>query len=379
MVNPEVFYKTLIENNVDFFTGVPDSLLKSFCAYVTDHAPEGNHIITANEGASVGLAIGYHLSTGRIPLLYLQNSGLGNTINPLASLADKEVYSIPMVLMIGWRGEPGVKDEPQHVKQGRITLNTLDVMEIPYEVITEDEVDSLVKIKSMIELASLESKPCAVLVKKGAFSSYKLDSDLVGQFKQKREDAVKVIADSLSKDDLVVATTGMASRELFEHRANSNEAHDSDFLTVGGMGHASQIALGVAKGKPDRNVICIDGDGAAIMHMGSLAISGTSKCKNLKHIVINNGSHDSVGGQPTIAFDVDLTAIAKSSGYLCFNPCSSLTELEGVLPEFLNCEGPAFLEVYTSKGNRSELGRPTTTPLENKEAFMRSLGVKNCN
>jgi len=378
MISPEIFYNKMLESGVDFFTGVPDSLLKSFCAYVTDNTPVEKHVIAANEGASVGLAIGYHLATGKTPLVYLQNSGLGNTINPLASLADKEVYSTPMVLMVGWRGEPGVKDEPQHVKQGRITPATLDVMEIPYVVIDKDEESSLSKLIELLELANRESKPCAILVKKGAFSSYKLQNDIASDLSYKREDVVTAVANSLSETDLVVATTGMASRELFEFRASKKQGHSSDFLTVGGMGHASQIALGVAKGDSSRNVICLDGDGAALMHLGSLAISGMSQCKNFKHIVINNGAHDSVGGQPTLAFDIDLTAIAKASGYNCFKKCTSLDELSGVLPEFLSSEGPVFLEVLAAKGNRADLGRPTTTPQENKEAFMANIGVVSC-
>lgn len=375
MINPKIFFDELNTLGVDFYAGVPDSLLKYFCAYVTDNVSSESHVIAANEGAAVGLGIGYHLSTGGVPLVYLQNSGLGNTINPIASLADEDVYSVPMLLMIGWRGEPGVKDEPQHIKQGRITLETLEVMGIPYVVIDENEAESIGKLKEITSISKQASKPCAIVVKKGAFSKYSLKGNTPNNASYKREDVIQAIAEKISEKELVVSTTGMASRELFEYRACNNQGHAADFLTVGGMGHASQIALGVAKGAKDRNVICIDGDGAALMHMGSLAISGMSGVKNFKHIVINNGAHDSVGGQPTLAFDVDLTAVAKACGYQCFSQCKSLEQLNDVIQDFLQADGPVFLEVFSDKGSRPDLGRPTTTPKENKQAYMGNIGL----
>ena len=375
MINLDRFYTELEKIGVDFFTGVPDSLLKSFCAYVTDKVDPEKHIISANEGGAVGLAIGYYLATGKLPLVYLQNSGLGNVINPLTSLADRDVYSIPLLFMIGWRGEPGVKDEPQHVKQGKVTLETLEVLGVPHVVIDENEKKSLSKLNEIVKISLDESRPVAVVVRKNTFSDYKLKQDSIASFPHNREDAIKVILENLSADDVIVSTTGMTSRELFEYRSEMGDGHGRDFLTVGGMGHASQIALGVSKGCPEKNVVCIDGDGAALMHLGSLSISGTSGVKNFKHIVINNGSHDSVGGQPTLAFDVDLSAIAKAIGYNCFKKCDSLSDLEDILPDFLGSEGPVFLEICTAKGNRSDLGRPTTTPIENKIAFMENLGV----
>lgn len=376
MINPKTFFNELSALGVNFYAGVPDSLLKSFCAYVTDNVAKENHVITANEGAAVGLGIGYHLSVGGIPLVYLQNSGLGNTINPIASLADEEVYSIPILLMIGWRGEPGVKDEPQHVKQGRVTLETLEVMGIPYVVIDENEAESIEKLKEITNISKQASKPCAIVVKKGAFSKYNLKESMSKRASYRREDVIKLVAKNLSEKELVVSTTGMASRELFEYRADNNLGHSADFLTVGGMGHASQIALGVAIGAKDRNVVCIDGDGAALMHMGSLAISGMSKANNFKHIVINNGAHDSVGGQPTLAFEVDLTAVAKACGYECFPRCKSLEQLQDVIQQFLQADGPLFLEVLCDIGSRSDLGRPTTSPKENKHAYMENIGVR---
>jgi|TARA_B110000967_G_C18858025_1_gene548332 phosphonopyruvate decarboxylase len=370
MIAPDVFFSALVEAEVGFFTGVPDSLLKSFCAFVTANTEASNHVIAANEGAAVGLAMGYHLATGKLPLVYLQNSGLGNTINPLTSLVDPDVYSIPMLLLVGWRGEPNVKDEPQHVKQGRVTLEMLDSMQLPYTVIDGNEVDIAAVIARASASAQSAGGAHALVVKKGSFSAYSLGNEREQGFGWNREDAIKEIVNQLSARDIVVATTGMASRELFECRVALNQSHEQDFLTVGGMGHASQIALGIASQKHDRQVVCIDGDGAALMHLGSMAISGVSGLSNFKHIIINNGAHDSVGGQPTVAFDVDLPKIAEACGYEHVESCEVASELKSVLRNLFDAQGPAALEIKVDKGNRSDLGRPTSSPQQNKNAFM---------
>lgn len=371
MLSPSRFFDSLTELGVDFFTGVPDSLLKTICAYISDHTDESQHVIAANEGAAVGLALGHHIASGKTPMVYMQNSGIGNAVNPLLSLADKEVYSIPMLLMIGWRGEPGVKDEPQHVKQGRVTTEMLDVMEVPYFVIgDEDEETSLKKLAQAYTLAKEKSCACALVVKKGAFAEYKAQEKVTSSHPLTREDAVKVITDNLHGDDIVVATTGMTSRELFEYREELQQGHEKDFLTVGGMGHASQIAMGVAMAKPNRLIYCLDGDGASLMHLGSLAILGQSGCENYKHIVINNGAHDSVGGQPTIGFDIDFKSIALGCGYKKAVQCATGEELAAALDSLRSEPGPCLVEVLVKKGNRKDLGRPTTTPLQNKEAFI---------
>lgn len=375
MISPASFYQNLKNVGVDYFTGVPDSLLKSFCAYVTDNTPNSNHVIAANEGAAVGLAIGYHLATGNVPLVYFQNSGLGNTVNPLMSLADPEVYSIPMLLLIGWRGEPDVKDEPQHVKQGRVMLQTLDAMEIPYQIICGDEDADAQAVKLAMQSANERSGVCALIVRKNSFEGYALPNS-PQPYSMNREDAIKAVVDQLGPKDIVVATTGMASRELFEYRKACGQGHQADFLTVGGMGHASQIALGIAYQKPDRRVICLDGDGAAIMHLGSMAVSGTSGLTNFKHIVINNGAHDSVGGQPTVGFDIDLVNIAQGCGYQNAQSVDSIAELNKSLSICLSSEKNILLEVRVNKGNRKDLGRPTKTPKQNKQGFMEFLSSK---
>ncbi len=375
MINPKVFFQCLLAHNVDFFTGVPDSLLKNVCAYITDNTSKENHIIAANEGNALSLGIGHYLATKRIPLIYLQNSGLGNVINPLLSLADPDVYSIPMILMIGWRGEPGVKDEPQHKKQGRVTESLLKSMEIPYKVLTKgmNNIDTENAISDMYSTSVKKNTPCALLIRKGFFSDYSLKSEAVFDRPTLREDAIKIVINKLSDSDIVVSTTGVTSRELFEYRGESGKGHSKDFLTVGGMGHASQIALGISLRKPDKQVVCMDGDGALLMHMGSLAINASMECCNFKHVVFNNSAHDSVGGQPTVASNIDIPAIALASGYRWAKRAVDIDDINQFMDEFLLTKGPALLEVQVKKGFRSNLGRPTLTPIENKEAFMKFL------
>jgi len=374
MISPASFFNALRQKGVERFVGVPDSLLKPFCAYVSDQAPERMHTIAANEGGAVALALGYHLASGKLPLVYMQNSGLGNAVNPLLSLVDGDVYGTPLLLMIGWRGEPGKKDEPQHVKQGRTTLTILESMGIPYTVIdgSEECIDCL------LDEAVSSARKCkgahAFVVKKGAFESYApVESESPKDFDLSRERAVQCVVDALGPSDIVVSTTGMASRELFEYREAKSQGHGADFLTVGGMGHASQIALGIALEKPNRRVVCIDGDGAALMHLGALAISGTSGLTNFKHVVINNGAHDSVGGQPTVGFDVSIAEASKACGYGYARSCTDEQQLSAELKSLFEKDEPAFLEIRVRKGNRGDLGRPTTTPEQNKDAFMAFL------
>jgi len=367
------FFEALKNQEVEFFSGVPDSLLKDICAYITDHVPASNHIIASNEGASVGLATGYHLGSGKVPLVYLQNSGLGNTVNPLLSLADPEVYSIPMLVMIGWRGEPGLKDEPQHVKQGRVMIAMLDCLEVPYFTLSKDIGSSISELKKAHDLAVEKKCPVALVVKKGVFDKYTLQNDSIPPQKMTRELAIQCILKNLDSSDLIVSNTGKISREVFEYRESTSQGHDKDFLTVGSMGHTSQIALGLAIQTKNRQVFCLDGDGSVLMHMGSLAINGQSGIKNFKHIVLNNGSHDSVGGQPTVAFQINIPAVAKACGYSSVKRLDDENSLAKAVTEIRKIDGPLLLEVLVKKGARNDLGRPTTTPVENKLALMENL------
>jgi len=373
MIRPEFFIEKLRENGIDCFAGVPDSLLKNICAYITDHCDALHNIIAANEGAAVGLAAGHYLATGQSACVYMQNSGEGNIINPLASLTDQEVYNIPVLLLIGWRGRPGVHDEPQHVKQGKITTGLLNVMGVNYEVLSKEEDKAEKQIAKAIK--ALQNKEVfALVIEKDTFEDYKLQNVEVNDLTMSREEAIQTVAAALGEKDCIVSTTGMISRELFEYRAAMNQSHERDFLTVGSMGHASQIALGIAMAKPNRNIWCFDGDGATIMHMGSMAIVAQKAPSNYVHVVFNNGAHDSVGGQPTVGLKVDLPAVAKAVGYKATISVNSKTELEKELST-LNSQlstigGPILLEVQVRKGNRKDLGRPTTTPIQNKEALM---------
>lgn len=373
MIRPEYFYNTLRGMGIDFYTGVPDSLLKDICAYITDHADRKNNIIAANEGGAVGLAAGYHLATGNIPVVYMQNSGLGNTVNPLMSLTDSDVYRIPVLLVIGWRGEPGVHDEPQHVKQGKTTLPLLDAMEIRHEIMSGDEAELEKQLAGGVRYMKETGRSFALVVKKGTFGKYKLQNGTHNPYTMEREEAIKTVAGAMDVKDIVVSTTGKISRELFEHRTATGEGHIRDFLTVGSMGHASQIALGIALNRPERNVYCFDGDGAAIMHMGGMGIVASMLPGNFYHIVFNNGAHDSVGGQPTIGFGIDLPKIAAGCGYKTVMSVATRSELDAILPTLTTLPAPLLLEIKVKKGSRDDLGRPTTTPVENKEALMSFL------
>lgn len=373
MVRPDFFVNTLKEHDIDFYAGVPDSLLKNICAYITDNLPAQQNIIAANEGGAMGIAAGYHLATGRIPVVYMQNSGEGNIINPLASLTDREVYNIPVLLVIGWRGRPGVHDEPQHVKQGKVTTGLLNTMGINYTVLSKDEESAAKQIKAASEYMRATNECYALVIEKDTFDAYKLQNVEVNSLTLSREEAIKQVAASIEPNACIVSTTGMISRELFEYRTAQNEGHERDFLTVGSMGHASQIALGIALQKPDRRVYCFDGDGASIMHMGNMAITASMKCRNYVHVVFNNGAHDSVGGQPTVGLKIDLCAVAKAVGYKAAYSVDTMDGLNSILQQLKDEQGPVLLQVCVKKGNRKDLGRPTTTPVQNKEALMAFL------
>lgn len=373
MIRPSYFYDLLMKNGTDFFTGVPDSLLKNFCAYVTDNAPAEKHIISANEGSATALATGYHLATGKIPMIYMQNSGEGNMVNPLLSIADPDVYSIPMLIVIGWRGEPGVHDEPQHVKQGKVTCELLDAMKVPYEVLSENEADLPAQFEKAYSYIRENNAQYAFVIRKGTFDDYKLVNNIPVDGKMSREEAIEKIMLSADESTAFVSTTGMASRELYELRDKHGMSHEKDFLTVGGMGHASQIALSIAMQKKDRQVYCIDGDGASIMQMGGMATIGTRAPSNMIHFVLNNGAHDSVGGQPTVGRQIDLCAIAAGCGYENVLKVETPEELDAALNDSESKSKLTFVEVLVTKGARKDLGRPKSTPKENKIALMSFL------
>lgn len=369
MIDSKDFYDFLENHKIDSFVGVPDSLLKHFCAFVNDNIDEDKHIITANEGSSIALASGLYFGSGSVSAIYMQNSGLGNAINPLLSLADREVYSVPMLLLIGWRGEPNISDEPQHVKQGKVTEELLTSLDLPYIIITADT-NYQEKLSNLILLMKSESRPVAVLFKKNTFVPYAPKKSADQYLEMNREDAIKIIVDNIPKASLIISTTGMTSRELYEYRESKSEMHDNDFLTVGSMGHASMIALGVSLKNPKKQVICIDGDGSILMHMGNLALTGQSNDLNFIHVMINNGAHDSVGGQPTLALNIDIPSIATSCGYKNTFTTDSIKELKEIL---FDIKGKSFIEIKVNKGHRKNLGRPKSSPIKNRDDFMNKI------
>jgi phosphonopyruvate decarboxylase len=371
MVDPQKLFDSLAANGVSLYTGVPDSVLKDFCAFVTDHQPR--HVIAANEGGAVALAAGHYLATGELALVYMQNSGFGNAVNPLMSLTDPLVYGIPMLLLIGWRGEPGKTDEPQHLKQGERTLAFLETAGLPYDIIDASTVDIEATAKRAVAVARVRSCPYALVVREHTFAPYRLLGDQETDYPLRREEALNVVLDAVGETAIVVSTAGMASRELFEYRASQGGRHNRDFLAVGSMGHASQIALGIALAKPDRLVCCLDGDGAAIMHLGAMAIIGSLSPANFRHIIMNNGAHDSVGGQPTAGFQIAFSGIAAACGYAACVVAASPAEISEALEAFASVRGPALLEIRVRRGQRSNLGRPTSSPAASKARFMESL------
>ncbi len=375
-LSPSDLYQSLIENKVRYFCGVPDSSLSSFGHYLETHA-KGSHDVAINEGNAVALAIGYYLATSKIPLVYMQNSGLGNATNPLISLADQLVMGVPMILLIGWRGQPGKKDEPQHAKQGMATTSSLDSLGIQHEILASDANKASKQVQDVASKALQTKRPFALLVQADTLEAYKANHSTASHYSLSREEAIQRIVDGLTSHDIIVATTGRASRELFEYREAKRQSHEQDLLTVGGMGHASAIAYSIAKQKPRRSVFVIDGDGAVLMHMGSLAFIGSSKLKNFYHFVINNGAHESVGGQPTLAHDIDLPGIAKASGYVHVYSLSKREEVTEVLRSIKDLDGPVFVEINTNSISRPDLIRPTIHPSKNKEAFMKFLGENN--
>jgi len=366
----------LFEKEVKFFAGVPDSLLKDFCSCITDTVSPENNIVAANEGAAVALAAGNFLATGKIPLVYMQNSGLGNAINPLLSLVDDEVYSIPMILFIGWRGEPGVKDEPQHKKQGKVTLALLEAMQIPAIILDPDDAIAAEQLAQVILQAKLTNTPRAVVIRKDTFGSYEQQKKITNQFPLSREEAVKLFVDTINLDDIAVTTTGKLSRELFEYREFTAKGHANDFLTVGSMGHSSSIALGIAIAKPGRTIWCLDGDGAIIMHLGSVTTIGSIAPANFRHIVFNNGMHESVGVQATCAFGLDFSEIAKGCRYKAYWKAENAEEFISAIQQAQNCHGPVLIEVLINAKSRKDLGRPTISPVTNKIDFISNLSAE---
>jgi len=375
-LNSKSFVDTLNKHGIDFFTGIPDSLLCEFCdELVARYGTVGKkHIVAHNEGGSVALASGYYLARNKIPCVYMQNSGIGNALNPITSLTHQKVYGIPILYVIGWRGEPGIKDEPQHLFQGASTLKLLTDMEIEYFIIDKstplEEIDNIL---SQYRINFIAGKSLALVVRQNTFcgNDYKYCNNYI----LNREQAISSIVNNVG-NDVIVATTGKISRELFEVRKMRNEKHEKDFLTVGSMGHCIMIALGIALQLPKRRVWCLDGDGSVLMHMGSMSIVGYQKPEKFIHIMLNNAAHDTVGGMPTVADNIDFQKIAEACGYTYVYKAEDIESLKSILEQVKMREGLFFIEVLVALGSRPNLGRPSITTSDNKNSFMDFLTAK---
>lgn len=375
MITCERLYEGFEKNGLTFFSGVPDSTFKDWMRFLADkHGERLTNIIASNECEAVATATGYNLATKgkRIGVVYMQNSGEGKTVNPLTSLCDPEVYSIPVLLMIGWRGEPGKEDEPQHKKMGRVTIPLLDTLEIPHEFLPDDpnQIDSV--LEEAVTYMTKNSAPYSIIVRPGVIEEYEAKKKVKTNYEMSREDAIKTIVDGFDGSEAVVSTTGKTSRELFEYREELGQK-DKDFLTVGSMGCSASIANGIALEKPHKQVFVFDGDGAVIMQMGALATIGHYGAKNLHHIIFDNGSYDSTGGQPSVSTTIDFGQVALGCGYKAANTVETKADLEEAVKGMKATEGPQMTIVKVNKGARKDLGRPTTTPIQNKVGFMNSL------
>ena len=373
MIDPADFVSWLESAGVSMYAGVPDSLLKEFGKHVMVEVPPERHVIAANEGAAVALAIGHYLRSGEPAAVYMQNSGFGNSVNPLLSLADRAVYGIPMVVIVGWRGQPGVKDEPQHITQGRVQEDLIRAMDLPYRIVPHDPTDAEETVRTAVAEAIERQTPFVLLVEKDTFSKAAASPTTAPLGTASREEALATLIDQIGTDRIIVGTTGMLSRELFELRVANGSDASLDFLTVGGMGHASSIALGVDLVEDERETWCLDGDGALLMHMGTLALIAERGSARFFHVVVNNGVHDSVGGQPTAIETIDIPAVALACRYRWAKATDQVQDLTGLVGEMRAAGGPALLEVRVRPGARSDLGRPTRTPTESRQAFAEAV------
>lgn len=373
MVNQQFLFDSLREMGVDFFTGVPDSLLNNFCLYLTENLPASQHVMAANEGNAIGIAAGHYLATGHIPVVYMQNSGIGNATNPLLSLSHDSVYGIPMVLVIGWRGDPAVGDHAQHRKQGELTPVLMKDMDIPYQILDADET-VVEKFAWAVAKAREISSPVALIAKKAILTEKVKKQDYPASELMNREEAISAVLDIIGPDAIYLATTGRATRELHENLKVRGWADaGKEFLNVGAMGHLSSVGLGIALAKPDKKVIVFDGDAAAVMHMGSLATNCRYPASNLIHLVLNNGVNESVGGQKSSGQVVNLTGIAAACGYQ--NPGKALStkeEIAAFLEEPQNGT-PRFIDLYVRQGIRSDMPKLAIDHKLQKTQLMENL------
>ena len=379
MLNQENVFKTLNDNGIEFFTGVPDSYLNGFCNYALQNHCKSN-VIAANEGNAVGIASGYFLSTQKIPLVYMQNSGLGNTVNPLVSLADKDVYAVPMLLLIGWRGQGNSEpNHPQHKLQGEITPGLLDLLQIPYSILSDNNDEFETVVEKAVNYCKTNRRPFALISPKGVMATAEKDNDIDDQYPMSREEAMEVILDNMPSDTIFSATTGRATRELFFLRERRNESKENDFLNVGAMGHSSSVALGIALNNTNRHVVALDGDSALMMHMGAMTMASKIKLPNFMHIVLNNGAHESVGGQPSAGYNVDFTAVAEACGYATVHHhVTTEAELADAINILKDCGSASFIDCRIHKGLSRKLPPIVFDHREYIDKFIENKILSSC-
>ncbi|MCX6583103.1 MAG: phosphonopyruvate decarboxylase [Candidatus Aminicenantes bacterium] len=366
MISPVDFSKKLHELGFETAVGVPDSTFKGLISYFSTQ-DRFRHVIAANECEAMGIAAGYYLAHREPALVYMQNSGFCKTLNPYTSMLSEDVYGIPALLLVGWRGEPGQKDEPQHKMMGRIMTDLFKVMEIEYSVLEESQWES--QLTSARDYLNRRRRPYIIAVKSKLFAEFKSPQKEESRAAMTREEALNIIVENTSHRAVFISTTGKTSRELFEIRQQKGQTHGSDFYTVGSMGCASAIAFGVGLAESDREVFILDGDGAAIMQLGTMATIGHYKNPRLKHIILDNHAHESTGGQPTVSAGIDFIAIGRACGYENVAAVDNAADLKKSLQALENNGQLSLLAVQIKKGSRSDLGRPTTTPQENRDAF----------
>lgn len=355
MLDQKFVFQGLAKYGITFYTGVPDSFLNGFCDYALINFPERN-MIAANEGNAIAIAAGHYFASREIPLVYMQNSGMGNAVNPLVSLVDRNLYAVPMILLIGWRGQPGIGDHPQHELQGEITLNMLDMMHIPYAILKDDETEFMAILAKAAAYCRQVRQPYGLVAPKGVMAAAEKRNIRDNVYPMSREEAMEIILDHMPEDTIYAATTGRATRELFFLREKRKETKDHDFLNVGSMGHASSVALGIALERIDRNIVVLDGDSAAMMHMGAMTMVSKLNVPNYMHVVLNNGAHESVGGQPSCGYKIDFTKIAEACGYVTVkHPVTTNEELVEAVNILKDCGCASFIDCRIHKGISGKL------------------------
>ena len=347
MLNQKRVFEELAKHGVTFFTGVPDSYLNGFCNYALDNCGSRN-IITANEGNAIGIASGHYFASKEISLVYMQNSGLGNTVNPLVSLVDKDVFAVPMLLLVGWRGQGNTEpNHPQHKLQGEITPGLLEIMHIPYTILEDEDEKFANVVEKAVKYCKENRQPYGLIAPKGVMAANDKPNNVDCTYPMSREEAMEVILNNMPGDTIYSATTGRATRELFFLREKRGETKAHDFLNVGSMGHASSVALGIALEKTERKVVALDGDSACMMHMGAMTMVSKLDAPNFMHVVLNNGSHESVGGQPSAGHKVDFTKIAEACDYATVgHPVTTEVELVEALEVLRDCGKASFIDEF---------------------------------